>query len=334
MSGAVPMKRAVAWGLLRSGALTLHRSRFEKGRAILLVYHRVNDEGDPFFPALPRRQFAAQLDYVAAQYAVEPLEDVFGWLRSGARGRPRVAITIDDGYPDTLDVVLPELERRRLPATLFLSTGPPETGAPLWIERVRWTVKHARARVLELPSLGIRGVLDGRADRLALLGRLLRRLKGFGPAEVDAAVEALDRALDPVGPPLPVLSWDGVRRLVAGAIQLGGHTHRHYMLSRLDDATLASEIGRSLDLIRQRTDTRALTFAYPNGEAADYDSRAVAVLRRLGATCAVTCRNGLARPEDDPFQLPRLYTTAPSLALFAARLAGLGREEVPHLEVS
>jgi peptidoglycan/xylan/chitin deacetylase (PgdA/CDA1 family) len=245
-----------------------------------------------------------------------------------------VAITIDDGYPDTRDVVLPELEQRGLPATLFLSTGPPETGTPLWTDKVRWILKHARAQALDLPQLGLAGALDGEAARLALLGRVLRRMKGLGPADVDAAVEALERALAPEGPPLPLLSWDDVRRLTAGPIRLGGHTHRHYMLSRLDDATLALEIGRSLDLIEDRTGTRALTFAYPNGEAADYDSRAIAVLRRLNVAGAVTCRNGLARPEDDPLQLPRLYTSVPSLALFAARLAGLGREEAPQVEVS
>jgi len=58
------------------------------------------------------------------------------------------------------------------------------------------------------------------------------------------------------------------------------------------------------------------------------------VLRRLGLRCAVTSRHALARPADDPFELPRLYTTGSSLALFAARLAGLSHEEPPEAAVS
>ena len=330
------LKQAVAWGLRRSGLFRLHASRLARGRAVLLVYHRVNDHGDPFFPALPRRDFAAHLDHVASHYRVESLEAVASWLAAGAAGPPRAALTIDDGHPDTLEVALPELDRRGLPATLFLSTGPPETGEPLWIDRTRWIVKHARARVLEAaPATGLPGgSLEGTAARLELLARLLRHLKTLGPLDVERAVAALARTLGPEGPPLPVLDWDGVRRMAAGPIRLGGHTHRHYMLSRLDDPTIEEEIATAHRLIEERTGQRVRTFAYPTGEAADYDGRAIAVLRRLGLVCAVTCRDGLARPGQDAFQLPRLYTSVPSLSLFAARLAGLGQGEAPPVEVS
>ncbi len=330
-----PLKRAVAWGLRRSGLLRLHASHRARQRALLLVYHRVNDEGDPFFPALSRRDFAAQLDHVASHYRVEPLEDVVSWLAAGASGSPRAALTIDDGHPDTLEVAYPELNRRGLPATLFLSTAPPETGLPLWIDRTRWIVKHARARALEAPSTGLPGgSLEGPAARLHLLARLLGHLKTLGPAEVDDAVAALARELEPEGPPLRVLEWEAVRRMAAGPIGLGGHTHRHYMVSRLDDRALEDEIATAHRLIGERTGHRVRSFAYPNGEAADYDDRAVAVLRRHGLRCAVTCRDGFARPGQDPFRLPRLYTSGSSLSLFAARLAGLGRRETAPVEVS
>jgi peptidoglycan/xylan/chitin deacetylase (PgdA/CDA1 family) len=333
MTGA--LKRAAAFCLRRAGLFRLHASRLERSRAILLVYHRVNDEGDPFFPALPRRTFAAQLDHAASHYRVEPLEEVAAWLAGGAPGPPRAALTIDDGHPDTLDVAFPELQRRGLPATLFLSTAPPETGEPLWIDRVRWMVKHATARAIDLPSLGWPSLpLDGRDARMAVLARLLRQLKALPPAAVDQALSVLEAALEPSGPPVRVLGWDAVRRMAAGGMALGGHTHRHYMVSRLDDRALEGEIVAGHRLIEERTGHRVRSFAYPNGEAADYDGRAVALLRRLGLACAVTCRNGLARPGQDPFQLPRLYTSTPSVSLFAARLAGLGREDAPPLEIS
>ncbi len=329
------LKRAAAWGLWRAGLLGLHANRFERRTAVLLVYHRVNDEADPFFPALPRTTFAAQLDFLASHYRVEPLEDVVRWLATGAPGRARAAITFDDGHPDTAEVAFPELQRRGLPATLFLSTGPPETGEPLWIDRLRWIVKHATVRALEAPALGLHGVsLDGGAPRLALLDRLLRELKAMPPAEVDRGVSALEAALRPEGPPLRVLGWDAVRRMSSGGLHLGGHTHRHYMVSRLDERTLEDEIVTGHRLIEERTGRRVLAFAYPNGEAADYDSRAVALLERLGLLCAVTCRHALARPDHDLFRLPRLYTSGPSLALFAARLAGLGRKDAAAPEVS
>lgn len=331
----VPLKRAVAFGLLHSGALAWHRARNERRRAIVLVYHRVNDERDPFFPALPRKVFARQLDYLAAHYRVQPVEEVAAWLAEGAEGPPRAAITIDDGYPDTLEVALPEIRRRGLPATLYLATAPPETGGPLWTDLTRWMVKHARAPEVSVEALGLRGeALGGMASRLRILGTLLGRLKARGPAEVDGAVEELRARLDPSGPPLRLLSWDDVRQLAAGGIALGGHTHRHYMVSRLNDEVLRDEIALSIRLIEERAGGRVTSFAYPNGEPSDYDARAISVLRTLGLRCAVTCRDGLARPDHDPFQLPRLYTSEPSLALFAARVAGLSQDEAAEVPVS
>lgn len=330
-----PIKRAVAFCLLRSGALSWHRARHERQRAIVLVYHRVNDERDPFFPALPRKVFADQLDYLAAHYRVEPLEEVVAWLAAGAEGPPRASITIDDGYPDTLEVAMPEIRRRGLPATLFLATAPPETGAPLWIDLTRWIVKHARAPEVSVESLGLRAApLEGTASRLRVLATLLGRLKSRGPAEVDGVVAELQARLDPSGPPLGLLSWGDVRQLAEGGITLGGHTHRHYMVSRLGDDLLRDEIALSIRLIEERVGGRVRTFAYPNGEPSDYDARAIAVLRALGLRCAVTCRYGLARPDHDPFQLPRLYTSERSIALFAARLAGLRQDDTVEVSVS
>ncbi len=315
-------KKALAYGLLQSGVFSLSRPHFEKRRAILLVYHRINDAKDPYFPALSRTIFAAQLDYLAGRYLVQSYDDVVAWLAEGADGAPRVAVTIDDGYPDTLEVALPELERRALPATLFLSTQPPETGRPLWTDRVRWIVKYARTN------------MGDESARLTRLSQILARLKALGQAQVDQAVAELEAELRPEGPDLRLLSWDDVRELQRRGISLGAHTHRHYMVSRLDDATLADEIGQSVRLIEQRVGVEVKSFAYPNGQPEDYDARAIAVLRSLGLRSAATCRHGLARPGNDPFQLPRLYTREPSLPLFAARLAGFGREERPASSVS
>lgn len=322
MSVESRFKKALAYGLMQSGVFSLRRPHFEKRRAILLVYHRINDAKDPYFPALPRKVFAAQLDYLAGRYLVQSHDEVAAWLAEGADGPPRVAVTIDDGYPDTLEVALPELERRALPATLFLSTLPPETGRPLWTDHVRWIVKHARVP------------MGSEAQRLERLSRILARLKALGPADVDREVAELEAELRPDGPPLRLLSWDDVRELHRRGVSLGAHTHRHYMVSRLDDTTLAEEIGRSVTLIETRVGVEVKSFAYPNGRPEDYDARAIAVLRSLGLRSAATCRNGLARPGHDPFQLPRLYTREPSLPLFAARLAGFGREERPEGTVS
>jgi peptidoglycan/xylan/chitin deacetylase (PgdA/CDA1 family) len=318
------LKRGVASGLLHSGALSLHRRWLERGRAILLLYHRVNDAGDPMFPALPLPAFRMQLDYLARSYRIEPLDDVLEWLERGAPGPPRVALTIDDGYADTYECVLPELERRGIPATLFLSTSPPETGAALWIDHVRWMLRNARASRLQLPGLALPdAALTTLPERVRAAENLLWRLKGLSPAVIRATLKTLEERLDPEGEPLRSLTWEQIRRLVAGPVRLGAHCHWHYILSRLEGAEVTREIALSVQLIHERTGARVSSFAYPNGLPDDYDDRAIATLRHLGLRWALTADAGFARPDADAFRLPRLHTNYRFLPLFAARLAGL-----------
>jgi len=318
------LKKAVAWGLLHSGALDLGRRLRERRRAALLMYHRVNDERDPFFPALPVATFVQQVEYLARRYRVEPLSEVSAWLASGAPGPARIAITIDDGYPDTHDCVLPALRRVGVPATLFLATAPPETGRPLWLDRVRHLV---RQKLFEHPLLGSGPLpLHSREAKLKATRSLLRRMKRMGPAQVETLLAQLEGRLGEGEPEPRPINWDQVRALAHGPVEIGGHTHRHFLLSVLDEETLVREVTTSVELIEQRVGVRPATFAYPNGESADFDERAFSLLRGLGVRCAVTTQSGFARPGQNAFALPRVYTTERYFPLFAARLAGLGQE--------
>jgi len=322
---AVAVKRSVAWGLLRTGLLSLHRLTRERSRAAILLYHRVNDDADPFFPALGVGHFVAQLEYLARRYRVEPLETVLDWLAEGAVGPGRVAITIDDGYPDTHDVVLPVLARLGLPATLFLCTAPPETSRPAWTDRARAILEHARRSPLRLPDLGLHLITtDSPRSRLAACVPLLQRLKQAGPATISSTLARMEQQLDPAPHRLRVLSWDEVRRISRGPVTLGAHTHNHYLLAHLDPAQLRSEVSTSVDLIEERVGSRPHAFAYPNGQDGDFDARSIRVFQDLGLRCALSSRHGMVGPQSDRWQLPRVYTSGTSLALFATRVGGLG----------
>ena len=322
----MPWRQLVASGLMRSGALGLVRS-LRPGRAIVLMYHRINDAADPFFPALPSAAFEQQVRFLKRCYAVEPLPDVMAWLAAGAVGRPRVALTIDDGYPDTYAVAWPILRRHQTPATLFLATAPPETREPLWLDALRAWVKTARAERLDAVELGLPELgLGSTAERLQALKLVIRRLKATSAETLREILVRIRERLAPAPGSPPCLTWAQVREMQRAGLDVGAHTHRHYILSRstLDEAQ--SEIAHSIALIRSRLGVAACTFAYPNGQADDFDAAHQAMLRGLGIRWALSTVSGFAGPGDAPLAMPRVATKAPSLPLFACRLAGLGRE--------
>jgi peptidoglycan/xylan/chitin deacetylase (PgdA/CDA1 family) len=93
------------------------------------------------------------------------------------------------------------------------------------------------------------------------------------------------------------LSWAAIRdALATGLVTLGSHTHSHALLDRVDAATAADELDRSLELLYERAEVTAAHFAYPKALAGNdavqrevrsrFRSAAVAGTRpnRYGAT--------------------------------------------------
>jgi peptidoglycan/xylan/chitin deacetylase (PgdA/CDA1 family) len=82
---------------------------------VVLMYHAV---GRPWREphSLPRETFERQAAILARDHEVVPLGD----LAEPDAGRPRVAMTFDDGYHDFHDIVVPVLREYDLPATVFV----------------------------------------------------------------------------------------------------------------------------------------------------------------------------------------------------------------------
>jgi peptidoglycan/xylan/chitin deacetylase (PgdA/CDA1 family) len=93
---------------------------------VVLCYHSVHPSV-PYASASPA-EFARHLDWLASACDVVPLDRV-GDPAEGAPGagdapgRPRVALTFDDGYDDNHAYALPLLAERGLPATFFVTAG-------------------------------------------------------------------------------------------------------------------------------------------------------------------------------------------------------------------
>jgi peptidoglycan/xylan/chitin deacetylase (PgdA/CDA1 family) len=97
---------------------------------VALIYHRIGRKtASPV--DLPREVFIEQLDWLLANGRVFSLDSAAQTLARGTAGTENesaVALTFDDGTADWLDVVLPELVSRRLPATFYVSTDFVESG--------------------------------------------------------------------------------------------------------------------------------------------------------------------------------------------------------------
>ena len=319
--------RALATVVYRSGLLRPVASLAARARHTVsvpvLTFHRVNDDGDPFFAAMGTGVFAARIEHIARHYTVLPIEELVERLREGRAPANGLALTFDDGYRDTLTHAAPILARHGVPATIYLTTGYVGTPETPWYDLLALGLKTTRRDAVSLAAHETLA-LGSTAERLRALEATLRHMKGLPDCERRRLVDRLVHDLDPVAPEdrkRLMLSWDEVDALRGLGFAIGAHTVHHPILSRVQPEAAWGEIHGSKVTIEKMLGMPVRGFAYPNGGADDYTPETVALVERAGFGCAVTTRRGLNTSRTPRFELRRGGPWEQHLPTFAMKLA-------------
>lgn len=163
--------------------LATQRQRAELRRRLLassgfpvaiLFYHRVADT-HPTPWTISRRDFVHHLDWLERNFDIVSLAEAQRRVRSPINARPTVAITFDDGYAENCDFAIPELERRRLPATYFVATESVASGAPFGHDVANGCPLRPNtiAEIRDIARAGLE--IGGHTRRHADIGRLVDR---------------------------------------------------------------------------------------------------------------------------------------------------------------
>ena len=103
-------------------------SWLNRKRVPIICYHSVTSDTapvhhDPHKQHLPLRLFLRQLDFLQRRYNVISLSEYVAAKRTNRRLPDySIVITFDDGFEDFYSVVAPQLQQRKLPATVFVIT--------------------------------------------------------------------------------------------------------------------------------------------------------------------------------------------------------------------
>ena len=287
---------------IRAGGRVLGSLR-QRGRVLILAYHNVVPRGE--MPCgdrslhLPQDTFGRQLDELQGRYDVVPLAE----LRRDSADRARAALTFDDGYLGTLTAGLEEVQRRGLPATVFLPPGF-VGGRSFWWDELA-------------------DCFDG-AIPANLRERLLTELAG-DDEEIRRWVSEQGLRLRGSLPPWACAASEAELRSAAGyrGLTLGSHSWSHVNLASVDPARRRVELAQSKSWLEATFPQSSIAWlSYPYG-LESMDARADA--RQAGYVAALRGNGGHFRPGSAPiYGLPRLNVPAGlSDAGFALRAAGL-----------
>lgn len=294
------IKNAVLHTARAVGLFTLARLATRRGVRIL-CYHGVW-RGDAAFPGdamfIGRTTFRRRLDTIARHgYPVVTLDEAVEALAGRAKVPDNaVVITIDDGWFSTFADMLPALQARRWPATLYCDSGSLRQPGPVPHVMARWLHRAAGAPVLAPAA----------AKAFAAATDVARPVE----ERRDAAEDFATVAGLPLAPALAERAFDymtpaEMAAAVAAGLDVQLHTHRH-TLGDHSVETVRREIADNryaLAALLPLRPSRLRHFCYPSGETSP---QAAATLAQLGLASATTTEQGIAYCGMDMMLLPRL----------------------------
>jgi peptidoglycan/xylan/chitin deacetylase (PgdA/CDA1 family) len=271
----------------------------------VIGYHRVVEDFDEqartAIPSLliSTRMLEQHLEWLGRHFAIEPLDKIATELEEGRKPeRPVAAITFDDGYSDVYENAFPVLQRRGIPAAVFVVTDLVGTERLPLHDRLYLLLRWAYAGQKRDPetyrnvlsALGLSHVPAFEADWTPLPATrhlLLTASQG----EIEGLIEKLvGQAGPPDGPPgTRPLTWEMLARMQAQGVTIGSHTRKHAVLTQETPERLGDEIEGSRRELERRLGIPIRHFAYPDGR---FTAPTIEAVKRAGYSYAyTTCRH-------------------------------------------
>lgn len=279
--------------------------RFGKGRVSVFLLHRVAGM-NPGIGGHRIEEVGSMLD---------------GMRRSGARfvsvadvvdaaaGRrdvvgDEIAFSVDDGYADQADLLVPAFLERNVPLTLFVITGLIDGTTWPWDAKINWLVRQTTVRTIDL-RLGtgvLRYAVDSSSAKRASGIELVEAASGIRSSRLQHMLVSLQEAAEveiPERPPVEyaATTWERLRKLEKEGLTVAPHTVTHRIVSRLSSHEVEWEVKESLARVREELASPLPVLAWPLGRFRHVSSRDMVIAERAGISVSFSANGGYSNVE-------------------------------------
>jgi peptidoglycan/xylan/chitin deacetylase (PgdA/CDA1 family) len=249
--------------------------KWSGARSIPLVigYHRVVEDfassAETSIPSMlvSRRMLEQHLDWVGRRYRFVDLNELGARLESGAgKDDPIAAVTFDDGYGDFYDHALPVLQKKGIPAAVFVVSGLVGTKRIQAHDRLYLLLARRFHRGLKqgagstFPIRGIDAMTPYRATRALLEAVSLSALE-----QTIQALEVESPIAEDTFKPFQALTWEKLDAIHRAGITIGSHTRSHVLMTKETSERVRDELVGSREELERRLGTSVVHLAYPSG---------------------------------------------------------------------
>ncbi|MDN3638497.1 polysaccharide deacetylase family protein [Simiduia curdlanivorans] len=244
------------------------------------------------------------------------IDDILELATNGETpSRPTICFTLDDGFLDQTETLIPILLKYNAKPTLFVLESFVNQLAWPWDAKVGYLLANAKPTVADFSFESSVFNLDTSSTEAAIKTRrhIVSHLKRCNPSQTSQLINDLAMRLD-IGIPQKAPShfnapdWDKLRMLEKQGLRIGSHASSHHPFTSLSDEQIREELTRSLKTLKHELRNPSSVFCYPSGTQHDFNAGHTKLVQAAGYAGAVTAISGnttLLKIANAPYTIPR-----------------------------
>lgn len=321
------LKRWAKKALVKSAILRT-AARLKPPAAVILAYHSVRDEPERdsnwIAPGITHttKVFTRHMELVARKFHPVTLEDILLFVKGEKVLPPRaVAVTVDDGYLDNLEVAAPVLSRFGISAAFYLTVGMIGQREAPWFCRVRHAFMTTPCTRWDSSSHNgslhnsIWDLSSPPARDAALLAAydICAPLVSQTQDEAVRTIELELRVRRTIPEHRLMMNWDEAKALRRAGHVVGSHTLTHPNVAHVAHCEAQqAELEESKSRMEQSLGEPVVHFSYPHPALnPQWNQQTLKITREAGYLTAVTTTKAPVVIGTDPLLLSRLNAPRP-----------------------
>lgn len=217
------------------------------------------------------------------------VEEVVSDALSGKKQRhPTLSFTLDDGYQDQLDVLVPVLLQYNCKPTIFVITDMIDTNEWPWDAKLAYGIWNTPVTQLEVQmnSAFEKIRLDTPIHRISARRQLTTYAKRLPENQLEKFLDTIlpQLKIDFSSPPREYqpASWKSLQVAEAKGLHVGSHGCSHRVFNSLTDDQIIVELDRAKHTLAEHIKNPSRIFCYPSGKITDFSNKHSTLLKNAG----------------------------------------------------
>jgi peptidoglycan/xylan/chitin deacetylase (PgdA/CDA1 family) len=236
-------------------------------KLILPFYHTISDQRLPHISNLYQirtiKQFEQDLDYLCRHYQPVSIQELFDIVHNNKTiTKPIFHLTFDDGLKELYTIVAPILERKGIPATIFINTEFVDNKALFYRYKVSLLIEKMITQVASRKELSAHlGMTE--SDTKGMKDRLLS-LNHNDSAGMDEMAKRMGCDFDEfLETNQPYLTKSQIKELTEKGFSIGSHSLNHPYFKDIDLNEKKRQIKESFNYLEKELNIKDFYFSYP-----------------------------------------------------------------------